>query len=268
MKNWMTGLVVLTGMMGGGEAASLILASEGGWNGFAIEATVRSGFREAGGTGEVVTTDTGFLSAVPDVHPPGTTLTMTSSSSGLSPLTVSSLPDSGDAKDIAEGTLDVTFTIGTASTDDSFDFSVNSTTSAVNAMVDFGSGPVPADAFFAVQVRLLSFYPATIPGAVLRLPDLPALASPSTESMIATIDSSLGGSPFSGFMLPGDAGIVLPVELINFTESLEYDFNYSIETPYGTDPTIGYSFSGSSAVPEPGSALLILLGAGWVRRRR
>lgn len=268
MKKIFLGILIFVGIPTGGSAASLILASQGGWNGFAIEATIRSGFREAGGPGEVATTDSGFLSVVPDVHPPGTTLTMTSSTSGLSQLEVNSLPDTGDSKDGAQGALSLGFTIGTATTDDSFFFSLDSTTSAVTAMVDFGSGAVPADAFFEARVRLLTFAPATIPGAVLRLPDLPELTSPSTETMLATIDSYLGGSPFAGFMAPGDAGIVLPIELIDFTESLEYDFQYSIVTPHGTDPTIDYSFAGSSAVPEPGSGVLALLGVVLLGRRR
>ena len=97
--------------------------------------------------------------------------------------------DSGSAKDISTGMLNVTFTIGTALTDDSFTFDLTSTTSAETAMVDFGAGLEAADAFFEATIRLQSYSPAHIPGAVLKLPDMPALTDPSTESMIATCNT-------------------------------------------------------------------------------
>ncbi len=247
------------------SAASLILASEGGWNGFFLQADIRAGYRQAGGGAEVAKTDSGFLLVAPDIHPAGTTLTMVSSVSGLNPLSGTKAPDSGSAKDISTGMLNVTFTIGTALTDDSFTFDLTSTTSAETAMVDFGAGLEAADAFFEATIRLQSYSPAHIPGAVLKLPDMPALTDPSTESMIATFSTFVGGSPLGGYLLPGDPGFVLPIEL-DGAESLEYLLTYSVVTPFGSDPTFGYSLTGGSAVPEP--SLLPLLGLALLLHRR
>lgn len=255
------------------HAASLILASQGGWNGFAIEADIKAGFRQAGGTPgiakEVSSGDGGFLLIAPDIHPPGTTLNLTSTTTGSSPLSSSITPDTGMGKDIASGTLGVTFTIGTATTDDSFSFLIDSTTSAETAMVDFGAGLEPVDSFFEVSLKLSSFAPATIPGALIQLPALPTLTAPtpSVESMNSLISSYLGGAPVVGFQSPGDPGLSFPLEL-NGLESFEYELIYSIVTPFGSDPTVSYAIQGGSSVPEPETLPLAGLAILILRRRK
>jgi len=272
-KNFLpSGLLVLSSLLlapDPASAASLILASEGGWNGFVLEADIRSGFRQAGGAPgvakEIASTDSGILLVAPDIHPAGTTLTLLSGGAGTSPLAATIAPHTGSAKDIATGSLNVTFTIGTPLTDDAFAFVLASTTSAETAMVNFGSGLEPVDAYFEATIRLRSFAPAHIPGAVIQLPDMPDLTDPATESMFATFSTFVGGAPLGGFLLPGDSGIALPIEL-DGAEDLEYLLTYSVVTPFGSDPTFGYTLTGGSAVPEP--SLLPLLGLGLLVRRR
>jgi len=254
------------------HASSLILAGEGGWNGFAMEAEIKSGFRPTGAAPgslpEISTTDTGFLSIAPDVHAPGTTLNMNSNALGSGPLTSTIAPHIGLPKDISTGTVDVSFTIGTATTNDSFSFSINNTTSAELAMVDFGSGPEPVDAFFEASIRIFSFAPATIPGATIELPAIPDLGSsaPIDESMLTVFNSHTDSGPIAGFQTPGSPGVALPIHLVG-GQSMSYTLNYSITTPFGTDPTVSYTLTGSALVPEPSTSTLVIMSLLVLRRR-
>ncbi len=238
-------------------APSLVLSPTPGWNGWTVETKVKAGFREHGGAGEDAITDTQTMSIVPGSLAAGASATARTVSATRTPLT-------GAAKDKATGTLAFSYTAGSATAEDAFTFAIASTTSAVSAKQNFGSGLVPADAFFECEITLRTFAPLT-GGASIRLPAMPTLVSPATESLVATATG-----PISGFLLPGDPGFSMPLEL-TASQMFEYKLNYTIVTPYGTDPTISYTFSGGAAgqaavnvVPNGGFEIVGPSGSGPV----
>jgi hypothetical protein len=225
-------------------APSLLLSPQPGWNGWAVTATVKSGFREHGGAGEVASTNTGTLNITPFGISPGMVFT-------LPAVGVSRLPESGAAKDKAEGAVSFTCRTGAAAETDSFAVEFNATTSAMSAKQRFGGGPpAPADAFFECEVVLKTFAPLT--GGLLRLPDIPVLTAPAptTESLLATVFG-----PTAGFFLPGYAGVDYPLTLTPGGTPFTYTLTYSIITPYGADPVVRYRNGGlagaAPAAPLP-----------------
>jgi len=269
--------IALLACASSGHAASLILASEGAWNGFEMRASLRSGFRQAGtaaGVGqEVSVSETGMSYVTPGAHEAGEVVMVTSDSSGEPLLSVSSTPDQGKPKDVAQGSISASFTVGSQSSDDTFSFNIDTLTSAELAQVDFGGGLENADAFFEASITLRTWAPATIPGAVIQLPTLPDLINPapSVENMTAAYSSFVGGAPVSQEFVAGDSGELVGLHLSEIHERFEYTITYSIVTPYLTDPITSYSFSGGAAatIPEPGTTLLLSsLAAGLFRRRR
>lgn len=257
-----------------GHAASLILGSPGGWNGFELSASIRAGFRQAGGTAgvasEIVTSDQGFTYITPFVDEAGDVLAATSTTSGNPGLSASVAPDSGLAKDVAQGSLSASFTVGSATTNDRFDFTIDSLTSAELAQVDFGDGLENADAFFEATITLRTWSPAVIPGAVIQLPDLPTLtAATSSETLTASYTTYHDGVMVSESYGPGESGDVVGLDLSAVHEMFEYKLTYSVVTPFGTDPVTNYSFAGTTAVPEPSTIICLALPVlGFFRRRR
>ncbi len=231
---------VLFALLAGTAAAapSLLLSPQPGWNGWTVEATVKAGFREhGGGAGEDAGTDTKFLSIAPFSVAPGAVLTMPAAS-------VSRLPAEGAAKDKAQGSLGFTYNVGTAATPDAFSFTIDSTTSAMTAKHNFGAGLVPADAFFECELTLRTFAPLAA-DSFITIPAMPALISPLTETMGATVIA-----PVAGFRLPGMPAVDYPITLAA-GQSFTYTLNYSIVTPYGEDPHITYTLSGGAGGQTP-----------------
>lgn len=238
-------------LLGGGIAPlsaqtghSLLLSEQPAWNGWGISASVKSGYRQHGGAGEVSTTHNGNLLISPFARTPGATVAMT-------PVETLFLPDSGvAAKDEARGKVEFVYQVGAAATNDSFEVRWNTSTSAVNALHDFGAGPVPADAFVEIELVLATSAPVT--GGSLRLPALPLLtaAAPSTESLVATV---IG--PVDGFFVAGDPALDYPLTLPSVPPAtpgrtqFTYTLTYSIVTPYGADPEATYTLRGGAVGP-------------------
>lgn len=255
-------------------AYSVLLNPPSGWNGFFLRGSLVTGFRESGGPGLLLTTNTATLLVAPDFPAPFPGASYSNS------VAFTNYPGSGLAKDMAGGALDFWYTVGgyEASSYDSFDFRIRGTNSASNAMVDFGSGLVAADGVVEVDFALQSAWPLTTAfGAAFGLPAMTNLTAPSPpniESMIAVATVGPFGSPTTTYTRhPGDPELVIPLELAE-NEFFQYELAYSLVTPYGEDPGVDYSFSGSAAtaVPEPSTAALLCLApaAGWflLRRRR
>jgi hypothetical protein len=160
-----------------------------GWNGWAVEARCRAGFRQHGGAGEAMTPyDTRSGTVLQNVVA-GTVATVPT-------VVTSMLPGSGAAKDKAQGSLAFKYTVGTAASDDTFSFTIDSTTSAVAAKHNFGAGLVPADAVFECELKLRTYAPLAA-GPSVRIPMMPTLTSPATETMAATFSFAPGGCPGS-----------------------------------------------------------------------
>ena len=238
-------------------AESILLNPPSGWNGIAISGSIRAGWKENGGVGESITSASGFLLAGPSYPPlaPGQVLNGT-------PLNLSIAPTSGDTKDKAEVTLNYSVTVGAAGpgSSDKFNLDFSGETSATNARVDFGGGLVPADAFIAVDVTLMTFAP--VPAATLAsigLPALPLLTAlpPNVESLSAMVKVGPFGAPTTIISMgPGASALTLPLVLDTATtDMLEYSLKYTLLTPYGTDPSVSFNLEGSmerSSVPEIG----------------
>lgn len=225
-------------------APSLVLSNQPGWNGWTVETRCRAGFREHGGAGEAMTPYDNQFATVLTGTPAGTVITVPAVSASM-------LPASGGPKDKAEGSLSFSYTVGTASTDDVFSFIIDSTTSAVDAKKDFGVGPVAADAVFECELKLRTFAPISA-GPLIRIPAMPALTSPSTESMFATFN--FAPAVLSGFSVPGDPERLLPLTLAP-GQWFEYILTYSIVTPYGEDPHISYTLAGGAADRLPANVV-------------
>jgi hypothetical protein len=225
-------------------APSLVLSEQPAWNGWLVETRCRAGFREHGGPGEAMTPYSTASGTVLQGTPAGTVVTI--------PLvSASALPDSGVPKDKAQGSLAFSYTVGTAANDDVYSFTIDSTTSAEDAKKNFGAGPVAADAVFECELKLRTFAPIAA-GPQVRIPALPALTSPTTETMNATFNFAPAGP--SGFSFPGDSGWTLPLTLAP-GQSFEYILTYSIVTPYGEDPHISYTISGGAADRLPANVV-------------
>ena len=222
-------------------APSLLMSNQPGWNGWSITINVRAGFREHGGAGEVAHASSGTLNIAPFEVEPGELFT-------LAPVTALRVPGEGAAKDKASGSLGFSYRAGSSTTDDTFDFTITTATSAESAKQSFAGGPlVPADAFVECDLYMRSFAPVS--GlANLRIPDLPNLTSPDTEAMLAVFEMLPAGAPasYSGFTAPGDAGFTLPMAMAPGA-SFVYHLHYEIVTPYGEDPEITYTLVGSAS---------------------
>lgn len=244
--------------------SSLLLAPASGWNGIFLTSAVEAGFQERGDPSvKVSMISMNSASVIPGTVGPGSVIM-------VPPTFASQLPDSGLLKDLSTATLLASFVVGTATTPDTFTFDINTETSAQNAMVDFGGGLKPADAFVNIRFRLSTFAPITNPGAAIRLPDMPMLTEPASETMQALVDAIIGGTPVSGVLNPGDPGITLPLTLTDLGDRFAYQLDYRIVTPFGSDPQTSYSFTGSTQVPEPATNVLCLgaLAFAGLRRRR
>ena len=253
--------LVLTLLPHSASCSPILLNPPGGWNGFAFEAHTQAGFRESGGGGMVEVKNQTFMlvGPSPDIVP-GMVIEST-------PISVTMAPASGNAKDVASGELKFSFTVGEddASSSDRFDFSLTSTTSASEALYDFGGGLVPVDAYFRAVLRLTTMGPMNPAlDAFFGLPDMPTLNSPLTESMVVKVKKGPWSGPATlSTMLPGDTGVSVPLSMDSWSDTFTYEFTYEIITPHGTDPTYSYALNGSSgvaAVPEPASALMIGFG--------
>ena len=253
--------LALTFLPRSASCSPILLNPPGGWNGFSFEAHIQAGFRESGGGGMVEVKKQAFMlvGPSPDIVP-GMVIEST-------PISVTMAPASGNAKDVASGEMKFSFTVGEddAASSDRFDFFLTSTTSASEALYDFGGGLVPVDAYFRASLSLRTMGPMNPAlDAFFGLPDMPALNSPLTESMMVKVKKG----PWSGpdtlvTMLPGDTGVSVPLSMDSWSDTFTYEFTYEIITPHGTDPTYSYALSGSSgvaAVPEPASALMIGFG--------
>lgn len=251
--------------------ASVLLNPPSGWNGFFFSADIQSGFHESGGVGivEVKKSTVMLVGPSPDVVP-GLVLNST-------PISAIQMPTSGNPKDVASGELRFSYTVGLAdaSANDHFGFSLTNTTSASHALVDFGSGPVPADAYFHASLKLVTMGPiGPAIGAVFGLPDMPSLNSP-TESMTAGATKGPWSAPAELVsLLPGDTGVEVALTMTSWADQFTYYFTYDIVTPYGTDPTYSYALggvAGVAAIPEPSTArlsTLALVFGGLLLRRR
>jgi hypothetical protein len=221
-------------------APSLILSSQPGWNGWAVEARCRAGFREHGGAGEAMTPYDTRSGTVLQNLAAGAFVTIPTAAAAM-------LPGSGAAKDKAQGSLAFRYTVGTAASDDTFSFTIDSTTSAVAAKHNFGAGLVPADAVFECELKLRTYAPLAA-GPAVRIPAMPVLTSPATETMAATFSFAPGG--LSGFRVPGDPELTFPLTLAT-GQWFEYTLTYSIVTPYGSDPHVSYTLLGGAAGQAP-----------------
>jgi hypothetical protein len=258
-------------------AESLLLNPPSGWNGFFVSGTVRAGWKETGGPGSAITPGSSFMLAGPTFPPltPGQVLTRP-------PLHLSSMPGSGNPKDIAEVRLDYSVTVGAAGAggSDKFNLALSGTTSATNARYDFGGGLVPADAFIAVDFFMLTAAPVpAATNAVIGLPALPSLTTspPNVESLSAVIQIGPFSAPTTITMAPGSGATLLPLVLNTATNDVfQYKFSYQLLTPYGTDPSVAIALEGSmvrtNAVPELGLAAgplaLLLGGLGLLEKTR
>ncbi len=252
------GLVISTANLH--AATSLILSNQPGWNGFFIQAEVKAGFRRAGevaGPSSSVT-NAGSAGIYQDVHAPGDTISVNA--------TATRLPTSGDAKDEAFGKINFTYIVGNATTADSFSITLDTRTSARNAMMNLGAGLEAVDSFVEIRLLIQCYGPLT--AGMLTLPGLPSLTAPAPTSEY--MDAIITG-PLAGYMLPGDPSLDLPLDL-GPLERMQYNLTYIVSTPYGEDPTITYSLTGGSAfvpVPEPtGSALMAFVATGILLRLR
>lgn len=255
------------------SAYSILLNAPPGWNGFAFSGSITTGFRETGGPGLMLSTNEFFTLIYPDgpLSFPNAMSTNT--------LAFTNYPTSGLAKDMSGATLDFVWTTGTPdpSSTDKFDVRIQATNSAELAFVDFGSGPVQADAVVRAKFVVESAWPLTTAyGPTLELPAMGDLTtvSPNVESMgaVATIGPFGGPATVTYTRVPGDPAITIPLELAEF-DFFRYELNYDLVTPFGTDPGIDYSFSGGAAttVPEPSTVALLGLSVavvGFCTRRR
>lgn len=138
--------------------------------------------------------------------------------------------------------------MGSATIPDSFSFNIDSSTSAMNALHNFGAGPVPADAFVELEITLTTAAPIT--GANLRLTGLPSLSTPNP------------GEPRDTLSLPidlqssGDAtlatGLELWLEGYNCAVNPRLQFHGDLSAPESTftaHPAVG-SFNDSMLSPN------------------
>lgn len=236
-----------------------------GWGGFAMRTTVEAGYIPAGsplgpGTPRSSTIRTNTSQVDPERLYPS------HFDAGVPTVAVTHNPDSGDAKDTAMGTAKFDYLLAAGSADDwGFDFTT--TTSAVNAMVDFGSGPEPADAFVEVTFTMTSDGPHLKPDTYFEFPALPPLNDPASESLVTNFSFGNFFDPcpaglVSGYQVAGDSGFTIPFRLCpalfdpasGSTRPLDrfnYDLHYHIITPFGTDPTYNYAGSASAALVSP-----------------
>lgn len=224
---------------------SLVLSEQPAWNGWSVHASVKAGYRQHGGSAEDATTESGNLLIPAFGRSPGERVALT-------PVESLFRPDSGAPdKDLARGKVEFTYDVGAAATNDSFLVRWDATTSAVNALHDFGAGPVPADAF--VEIELVLSTSAPVSGGSLRLPALPGLtaAAPSTEALTATVSG-----PVDGFFLPGHPALDYPLTLPSVPPAtpgrnhFTYTLTYSIRTPHGEDPEVSYTLRGGAVGPD------------------
>lgn len=235
---------------------SLAASSPGGWNGMSVTMQFTAGYRQAGDASglQEVTVDNSF-----DGILPGAAFGSSFSFSTMA----NHAPHSGALKDVSMGTATMDYQVGTATTADTFDFRVNTTTSAESAMVDFGAGLEPADAFVKVTMSFQSFGPLT--GAYLSLPAVPALTDPSSEDVF--VSWAMGTTLPPVVMTPGTPSSTVPITL-GGVDSFNYSVDYSVVTPFGTDPDLTFRLSGATFIPEPSSALLLLIGFFGIGLRR
>lgn len=257
-------------------AASIILSPPAGWNGFYIEANIEAGFKQNGGPGS--STATASTARLVVDYADGSAVTP-GYEFNSSPIALSIRPSdlaggSGAPKDIASGALIFSYKVGSlaAGSGDTLSFNIAGTTSAMNAYHDFGSGPIPADAYFKATLTVLCFGP--IPahfGATLTAPALPSLADPTQES-IRAITSIAGETPLPFFITDqgaGDPAVAVPLTMTDVSSNFKYELVYEVRTPFGTDPDFNYQFvGGSSVIPECQTAMLALVAAGTLASRR
>ena len=127
------GLCLLSSVPHSASCSSVVLTPPSGWNGFALSAQIETGFRASDGGGIISTKASTFMLVLPGRDGvPGLLIES-------NPLSVTQIPTSGAAKDVATGEFKFSFTVGQAdvSASDRFDFSLTSTTSASEALVNF-----------------------------------------------------------------------------------------------------------------------------------
>ncbi len=181
------------------------------------------------------------------------------------------LPFSGDAKDVAQGSVSLHFLGGSGLESDSFSIDFSGRASAVAAEVAAGD---PAGARVVLRGTLLfqldeafTGLPANTLYGQLHL-DAARAALPYESFSVQARDRSLG---LLGTLLPG--GDALDVTL-RIGHAYEILFSYEMYVPYGVDPDIALRLQGwagvKAPVPEPPALVLGALGAVLLglRRRR
>lgn len=167
------------------------------------------------------------------------------------------LPATGDAKDEARGSVEVSVLLGSLSAADVFTFTASGTASAVNA---YAAPEDPATAIVEL-VATASFYLDAfgVPGSYLGTVHVDALRAANPYESFDVKVSSLGHGVIAT-LLPGAPATDVPL----FSgDSYTLDLVYRMEVPFGVDPdfelTVGMS---ALPVPEPDGAILLLAGLG------
>ncbi|ODT97868.1 MAG: hypothetical protein ABS79_06810 [Planctomycetes bacterium SCN 63-9] len=181
--------------------------------------------------------------------------------------TSSIAPTSGATKDIATGTIGLSFLSGTIGSPDRFIFSLDGNASAVDAT---NSASEPAGALVNLNGDVRFFIDSNYgptpepPGVTVGLIRLDALrAANPFESYSVSIfqDSSLIAT-----LLPGGSGFDLPAIT---GHGYEIALNYTLNVPFGVDPPASFIFElriddGLFLLPEPSSIIMLLSGFGFV----
>jgi hypothetical protein len=195
---------------------------------------------------------TDFETAAPpsEPHPPYNDVATASSSL---------LPTIGAGKDIAQGTVQVTFTSGTATTNDAFAFTFTGSGSALAAK---NSACEDASAQVGMRSRIgfflhSGFGPSPVPPDTLvgSMTIQGLRAANPYESYVAFVDKD---AATIATMLPG--GPDLHVNLIT-GHAYTIDLKYDINVPHGVDPSFSLGVGGQLApTPEPSALALAVLG--------
>ncbi len=231
-------------------AHSLTIIGVHSGNGVSSAASAAAGFSSASGD-DFASHDP--LPVVSDIDfAPGTTVTAS----------IANAPGAGTGT--AEGSATLNFTYGTAITDDTFEFLFDATASALTAQNIPPVAPGPEDADAAVFLvlsaifRLDSGIGGASPDEFLGFLHLGALRSTHLyETFSASI---LEDSVNVASLVSGGPEALVPLYA---DHSYEIEIVYDYMVSHGIDPSQSLTVIGSigqSAVPEPGTALLLALG--------
>lgn len=176
-------------------------------------------------------------------------------------------------KDMAQGSASFSYTVGAP---DVMTLSFSAQASAVTAQV--GTPLANADALVHLELTMVipnngGGGPPTFDFTLPALPVLGAtesitdkLTTPSTGGLVTVVSRSTGGAPVAAL-----------TETLNPLLNYTYTVDYTMDVPFGTDPSGGANLTASLtavAVPEPGAESIaaaaglaaLYLGARWRRR--